>query len=245
MIKAGRRRGGEREAWGHNTDPTPRRCSTWRRRARPDRPQGDREDSTSRSTGTRSRRRRAIRRSRSTTGTRTSPRARTTSTWILNGEHIVNVGNNNVSNTVYPGVQPHDRRDEGDARSARPETPSGLKLDALFHAERRRLGWPFMNSAVARSVSLAIARPRLQLRATSSSCRRCGSRSEMDRRGRRTPQRAAAAPGWPWRGCGVTRLRGGRRSSSRRSSSPASHSRRCGCTWRAATAPTTRTSRGT
>ena len=61
--------------WGHNTDPTPTRCSTWPACSTRSASTRRVKTWTSRCTGTRSPPRRATPRSRSTTGTRTSPRA--------------------------------------------------------------------------------------------------------------------------------------------------------------------------
>ncbi len=112
--------------WGHNTDPTPKAVQYMAGVLNSIGLQRDGEDRGRVGVlGRRSRARRAIPRSRSTTGTRTTPSAQDWLDVLLNGEHIVNVGNNDVLEHEHPRLQHDDRPGQAHAARCRSATRSG------------------------------------------------------------------------------------------------------------------------
>ena len=136
---AGRGRGREREVWGHTTDPTPKAVQYMAGRAQLDRPQGHGQD-----------------RGRvgvlGTIATQKGdpqiafndwnqdyPEAQDWIDVLLNGEHIVNVGNNDSSNTNIPAYNKMIDQAKAMPLGAGPRRHLG-QARLPVHEERRRLG---------------------------------------------------------------------------------------------------------
>ena len=94
-----------RTVWGHNTDPTPEGRAVHGRRAQLDRPQGDRQDDDESVYWDTIATQKGDPQIAFNDWNQDYPEAQDLIDVLLNGEHIVNVGNNDMSNIERPGLQ--------------------------------------------------------------------------------------------------------------------------------------------